>query len=97
MAIPQLIVKNENLLLITFFSVAYLGIQISNYRKLDADKIKAGIATKQITFKYNLKTVSTSKQNIYIGQTQTSLFIYDIKNKNTQVYKAENIDSLIIK
>lgn len=88
---------NENILLITIFSVIYIGIQISTYRKLDADKIKDGISTKEIVFEYNKRKVLTSKQNIYIGQTQSNLFLYNVKNKSTSVYKMENIDSLVIK
>lgn len=88
---------NNNLLLITGFSVIYIGIQISVYRKLDADKIKDGISTKEIEFQYNNKKVATSKKLIYIGQTQSNLFLYNKQDKNTSVYKTENIDSLLIK
>ena len=88
---------NDNILLISVFSVIYLGNQISTYRKLDADKIKDGISNRKIVFEYSGKKISTSNQNVYIGQTQSHLFLYNIKNKSTYVYKTENIDSLIIK
>lgn len=88
---------NDNILLITIFSVIYLGNQISTYRKLDADKVKDGISNRNIAFEYSGKKISTSNQNVYIGQTQSHLFLYNIKNKSTYVYKTENIDSLIIK
>ncbi|KAF2329130.1 hypothetical protein [Flavobacterium nitrogenifigens] len=88
---------NDNILLITIFSVIYIGNQISTYRKLDADKIKDGISNRKIIFEYSGKKISTSNQNVYIGQTQSHLFLYNIKNKSTYVYKTENIDSLIIK
>jgi hypothetical protein len=88
---------NDNALLITFFSVLYLGSQIGTYRKLDADKIKDGISNKKIEFEYNGKKISSSKQNIYIGQTQSHLFLYNVKNKSTSIYKTENIDFLIVK
>jgi len=92
---PEII--NENILLITVFFVIYIGTQISTYRKLDADKIKDGIRTKELVFQYNNKRVSTSKDNIYIGETQSNLFLYNVKTKSTYVYKTENIDSLVIK
>jgi hypothetical protein len=88
---------NDNILLITIFSVIYLGNQISTYRKLDADKVKDGMPNKKIVFEYSGKKISTSNQNVYIGQTQSHLFLYNTKNKSTYVYKTENIDSLIIK
>lgn len=88
---------NDNILLITIFSVIYLGNQISTYRKLDADKVKDGMPNRKIVFEYSGKKISTSNQNVYIGQTQSHLFLYNIKNKSTYVYKTENIDSLIIK
>ncbi|OXB16856.1 hypothetical protein B0A80_20650, partial [Flavobacterium tructae] len=88
---------NDNILLITIFSVIYIGNQISAYRKLDADKVKDGLSNRKIVFEYNGKKISTSKQNVYIGQTQSHLFLYNTKNKSTYVYKTENIDSLIIK
>lgn len=88
---------NDNILLITFFSVLYLGIQIGTYRKLDSDKIKDGISNKKIEFEYDGKKIETSKQNIYIGQTQSHLFIFNIKNKSTSIYKTENIELLTLK
>lgn len=88
---------NNNLLLISVFLVIYIGTQIGSYRKLDAEKIKRGISNKQISFQYNKKDVATSMQNIYIGQTQSNLFLYNIKSKSTLVYKIENIDSLVVK
>ncbi|MCV9931811.1 hypothetical protein OIU80_05900 [Flavobacterium sp. LS1R47] len=88
---------NDNILLITIFSVIYLGNQISTYRKLDADKIKDGISNRKIVFEYSGKKISTSNQNIYIGQTQSHLFLYNIKDKSTNIYKTENIDFLNIK
>jgi len=88
---------NDNILLITIFSVIYLGNQISTYRKLDADKIKDGISNRKIVFEYSGKKISTSNQNVYIGQTQSHLFLYNIKDKSTNIYKTENIDFLNIK
>jgi hypothetical protein len=88
---------NNNILLIIVFSVIYFGIQISIYRKLDADKIKDGISIKEIEFQYNDKKIATSTILIYIGQTQSNLFLYNKKDKSTSVYKTEKIDSLVIK
>lgn len=88
---------NENMMLISVFTVLYIGSQINTYRRFDALKIKDGIAIKELAFLYNNKQVSTSKTQIFIGQTQSNLFLFDRKNKTTIVYKLENIDSLIIK
>lgn len=90
-------VINNNLLLITIFSVIYIGNQFSTYRKLDADKIKDGISIKEIVFQYNKKKISTSKKLLYIGETQSNLFLYNKNDNSTLVYKTENIDSLAIK
>lgn len=90
-------VINNNLLLIAIFSVIYTGNQFSSYRKLDADRIKEGISIKEIAFQYNKKKISTSKKLLYIGETQSNLFLYNKNDGSTLVYKTVNIDSLAIK
>jgi hypothetical protein len=76
--------------------VCYMGLQISNYRKLDADRLKAGIHQREISFTYHGKSVSTSKTLMYIGQTANHLFMYDRAKKKTSFYKTTELDSLIV-
>lgn len=76
--------------------VCYIGMQISTYRKLDADRIKAGIAQHQLSFRYHSKPVATGKQLMFIGQTTGNLFLYDRKRAKTLVFKTSDIDSLVI-
>jgi len=78
-------------------AVCYIGQLISNYRSLDAEKIKSGIPVHQITFSYHDKTISTGKNLLFIGQTSANIFLYDCKNASTLVFKNSEVDSLIIK
>lgn len=87
----------ENFYIISFTLVLYIGIQISVYRKLDAIKIKNGIQSKVISFKYMNTNIKSSKNFLYVGQTQSNLFMYNRKAKTTIIYKIENIDVLEIK
>ncbi|MBE9599975.1 hypothetical protein [Pedobacter sp. MC2016-24] len=87
----------KNTVVVVVSIVCYIGLQISNYRKLDADRIKSGIAQRHMSFNYHSRQISTSKELMYIGQTTGNLFLYDRKNARTLVYKTSDIDSLIIK
>ncbi|WP_316819120.1 hypothetical protein [Pedobacter nyackensis] len=77
--------------------VCYIGMQISSYRKLDAERIKAGIPNHELSFTYHSKPVTTGKNLMFIGQTTGNMFFYEPKGDRTLVFKTSDIDSLIIK
>jgi hypothetical protein len=88
---------SENQILFGLFFITYIGIQLGEYRKLDAARVKHGISEKNISFRFNQSvTVRTSRQLVYLGQTQNNLFLYDRRTKSSIVYKISSIDSLVL-
>ena len=87
---------NRNFNLVTIFIIIYMSVQINIYRKADADMLKAGVSIRKISFIYNNHKVKSSKSIMYIGQTQSSLFLYNIADSSTIIYKTSGIDSLIL-
>jgi len=83
--------------MVSLILVGFIGIVISQYRNLDAEKIKAGFPVHQISFMYHSKTICTGKQLLFIGQTTGHLFLYDRKNTNTLIFKSSEVDSVVIK
>lgn len=91
---------NENPILISFFIIVFIGNGIGNYRKNEAEKVKNGITeykSDHITFKYNDIKIQTNKSLIFIGQTTDFLFLYNMKNKSSEIYKNDKIENLVIK
>lgn len=91
----QFIIDNPGTLAVIV--VCYVGLVISSYRGLDADKIKAGIPLHEMGFKYHSKVMATNKRLLYVGQATGHLFLYDRKAASTLVFKTSGIDSLVIK
>lgn len=87
---------NKRLTLFLLFIVSLIGIVISNNRSLEAKKIKAGISTRDVIFKYNNSTISTNKDLMYVGQTSQYIFLYERITNKTFVYKFNVVDSLVI-
>src|SRR5690606_14295489 len=87
---------NKRLTLFLLFIVSLIGIVISNNRSLEAKKIKAGISTRDVIFKYNNSTISTNKDFMYVGQTSQYIFLYERITNKTFVYKFNVVDSLVI-
>lgn len=56
----------------------------------------AGFANKDVQFKYENKLISTSFHNDlnYLGETSSTIFLYNFKKKLTYPYNKENITSL---
>lgn len=52
---------------------------------------------KQVCFSYNNKIIKTSKEIVYIGETKKNLFLFDLKQNETIIYKMENIDNFRMK
>ncbi len=48
-----------------------------------------------ISFLYNSKLIRTNNTYYYIGETNSTLFLYNVQTKATIVYKKEHIDSLV--
>lgn len=87
----------KNPAVVAMILVFFIGSQINSYRRLDADKIKAGMALRELSFRYHNRPVATGRSLMYIGQTSGQLFLYDRKGKSTFVYKTSELDSLVIK
>ncbi|PWS33289.1 hypothetical protein [Pedobacter paludis] len=84
----------KNSILFSLICIYFIGSSISNFRAADAKKVKAGYPIAQISFSRNGSTVRTGKNLLYIGQTQTQLFLYNRKDSSTTIYKQSDIDSL---
>ncbi len=87
----------DNVLLFSVALVVYIGIEFSTYRRLDAIKVKNGISDRIVSFKTQDSHITTSKNLVFIGQTQSNLFLYNRNDSSTIIFKVSNIDSLIIK
>jgi short subunit fatty acids transporter len=77
--------------------IVFFGNQIGEYRKSEAEKIKDGITDIQISFIINKKEIKTNKNLLLIGQTQSSIFLYDRISKSSYVFNREEIQNLNIK
>lgn len=64
---------------------------------MDALKVKNGLSERKISFKYDSKIITTSHSLIFIGQTQSNLFLYNLKDSTVTIFKTSNIDSLTVK
>jgi hypothetical protein len=82
---------------IALFVIIFIGNQISEYRKCEAEEIKNGITNIEISFVINNKEVKTNKKLLLIGQTQSSIFLYDRSNKTSYVFDREKMEKLKIK
>ncbi len=87
----------ENNFFVLAISVYLIGSTISTFRKNDAKKLKAGYPIAALSFERNDKKITTNKTLLYIGQTQTHLFLYSRKDSSVTVYKTSEIDSLNFK
>lgn len=57
---------------------------------------KSGLANKEVKFMYNEKVISTryySSLN-YVGETSSTIFLFDLESKVTSVYEKEKISNL---
>lgn len=90
----------EKPILIAAFLVIFIGQKIGSFRVAQAQKIKAGVCDYKkdhISFKYKNAEVKTSNSILFVGETATHIFLYNLKDKSTKVYPFENIEELTIK
>lgn len=87
----------EHALLFSVCLFAYIGFQFYTIRSLEALKVKNGVTDRKVSFKYDNRIVTTSQTLIFIGQTQSNLFLYNKKDSTAVTFKTSNIDSLTIK
>lgn len=52
------------------------------------------IQTSNIVFKYNSHVITSSDSLIFLGETKSTIFMYDRKKTRTFIYPKNNIDSL---
>ncbi|MBC7723031.1 MAG: hypothetical protein H7068_13470 [Pedobacter sp.] len=84
--------------LITVFLILYMAQQIGHFRKSEAEAIKNEPCKCHLSFVYKSnKTVSTSDTIVFVGQTQSSIFLYKKSDSSTLVFNRSNIDSLVMK
>jgi hypothetical protein len=83
---------------ISFFSLLLINlITITNSMQNAYDIRYNHFQIKQLCFSYNSKTIKTSEELLYIGETKSALFLFDSKNSETIIFKIENIDYMRIK
>lgn len=77
--------------------IVFIGNQIGGYRKCEAEEIKDGISDIQISFTINNKEIKTNRDLLLIGQTQSTIFLYDRINKSSFIFNRDKLEKLIIK
>ena len=75
------------LLLIFSISKAYI----------DVEEIKKGKALHRVEFVSENVHYKSNSKNLFLGKTHEYLFIYNIANKSTQIFKISEVNELIIK
>jgi len=83
---------------ISLFSLLLINLITITHSMQNAYDIRYNhLQIKQLCFSYNDKTIKTSEELVYIGETKSVLFLFDIKNRETIIFKIDNIDYLRIK
>lgn len=82
-------------ILFMLFLIVTSTIIISSFRKLDAKKIKFGIPVKQVSFIYKNKLYKSNQNILFVGQTQTSIFLYQRSNNSTMVFNTSEVEFLV--
>lgn len=84
--------------LISLFLILYIAQQIGTFRKFEAEAIKNEPSKFRLSFIYKgAKVINTMDSIVFIGQTQSSIFLYQKKDSSTLVFNRSNIDSLVYK
>lgn len=77
--------------------IFYLGSQIGRFRKSEADELKDTKNHHQMVLYFKNAKVATNNNLIFVGQTQSTIFLYNKKDASTHLYSKTNIDSAQIK
>jgi hypothetical protein len=83
-------------LILIIFSIAILMMSSGYNYYIKSEKIKDGIATTKLEFRYENKVVRTNKYFMYIGSSQAYIFCYDRLFKQTEVFKKDDLKELKI-
>lgn len=89
----------NNQLLLIIGVICLVTYKIGQYSVFTANKVKSNIelASRNVSFVYNKDTVKTDKNLILIGQTSSSVFIFDKIDKSTYAYPIDKIEHFKIK
>lgn len=81
-------------IIFTIFSV--MGYLFISYGKSSAKITKKLGSEINIVFKYHNSIYSSSDSLIFVGETQSTLFLYRVKDSSTWVLSRNSVDSLVI-
>jgi hypothetical protein len=87
-------------LLIALFLIVFIGQKIGSYRTLDAKMLKDGKSEyrkNHMSFVYKDSLIKTSDSLLFVGETATHIFLYNIKDSSTRIYPFSTIEQLVIK
>lgn len=96
----EMLFKNHGTFFFLSFVAGFVALLLINLSTITYSIEKGynlrykNITLKQISFSYNNKIISTSNKIKYIGETKSSLFLYDFNKRETIIYKMENVDYL---
>jgi hypothetical protein len=80
--------KTHALGILTFFWL--LGV-LAIENRLSVDKLKDGKPKYSVEFLNENVQITTDSLNMYVGETQNYLFLYNLKDKQTSIYRKDNI------
>jgi predicted permease len=87
---------NFTYFLLIMFSVSILLFSSLFNHYIKSEKIKDGISTTNLEFRYENKIVRTNKYFMYIGSSQAYIFCYDRLFKRTEIFKKDDLKELKI-
>jgi len=87
-------------LLIALFLIVFIGQKIGSYRTLDAQKVKDGKSEYRkdhLEFSYKDSIIKTTDSLLFVGETATHIFLYNLKDSSTRIYPFSSIEKLQVK
>ena len=90
----------EKPILIALFLIVFIGQKIGSYRISDAQKVKDGKSEYKkdhLSFKYKETNIATTDSTLFIGETATHIFLYNLKDSTTNVYPFSSVEELKVK
>ena len=84
--------------LISLFLLLYIAKQIGDFRKFEAEAVKKEPSKFRMSFVYKGdRFVHTTDSIVFVGQTQSAIFLYKKRDSSTLIFNRSNIDSLVVK
>jgi hypothetical protein len=86
--------------LIAIFLIVFIGQKIGTYRTNEAKILKTGkseFKKDHLSFLYDSIKVATNDSTLFIGETSSYIFLYNIRDSVTSAYPFSKIENLKIK